>query len=61
MSDLLNQLTYTEAMTQLTNLLQDIEQGNIEIDQLDDAIQKAKDLAKFCEARLRNIEKKLEK
>lgn len=61
MSDLLNHLTYTEAMTQLTNLLQDIEQGNIEIDQLDDAIQKAKDLTKFCEARLRNIEKKLEK
>ncbi len=61
MSDLLNNLTYTEAINQLTKLLQDIELGAIEIDQLDDAIQKAKDLTKFCETRLRNIEKKLEK
>ncbi len=61
MSDLLNNLTYTEAINQLTKLLQDIEHGAIEIDQLDDAIQKAKDLTKFCETRLRNIEKKLEK
>ena len=60
MSDLLNNLSYTEAIQQLTKLLQDIEQGHIEIDQLESSIQKARDLTKFCEDKLRNIEKKLE-
>ena len=60
MSDLLSNLSYSEAMRQLEKLLHDMEQGNIEIDQLEASIQKAKDLAKFCEDRLRNIEKKLE-
>ncbi len=60
MSDLLNNLSYDEAMVQLTKMLQDMEQGQIKIDELEATIQKAKDLIKFCEDRLRKIEKKLE-
>ena len=60
MSDLLN-ISYKEAMEQLEQIIQDLESGSIEIDQLDVTIERARAILKYCEEKLRNIESKMEK
>lgn len=52
-------LTYQKAFDQLKEISDDIQEGKIPIEQLPDAIQKAKQLVKFCQELLRKVENEL--
>ncbi len=59
MNDLLSSLTYGEAKAQLQKIVEDLEEGVVDIDRLEETISKAKDLVRFCQNRLRQTEEKL--
>lgn len=52
-----NDLTYSKAFSELEKLVEQIENGSIPLDTLADKVKKANDYIKFCETRLRIIEK----
>ncbi len=49
-------LTYIQAYAQLEELIEQLEDGNIEIDKLSDKVKEANDLIAICEAKLRKVE-----
>ncbi len=53
-------LTYQEAKKQLEEILQMLEEGTDNIDELESMLEKSKKLVAFCQLRLRNIEENLE-
>ena len=59
MSDLLTSLSYQEAKTQLEKIIENLESGNTDIDQLENTISRASDLVRFCQNRLRQTEETL--
>ena len=59
MSDLLESLSYSEAKQQLQKIVEDLEQGDIDIDKLEGMITRARDLVAFCQERLQRIEQRL--
>lgn len=56
-----NKLTYTSAITQLEEIVKDIESGEIDVDVLTEKVRKASELIKFCKYRLRSTQKEVEK
>ncbi len=59
MSDLLQNLSYEDAMAALEAIVKDLEAGKISMDQLDLQVRKANDLVAYCEQKLSLIEEKL--
>ncbi len=60
MSDLLQNLSYEDALAALESIVRDLENGKISMDQLDMQVRKANDLVAYCEQKLRMIEEKLQ-
>lgn len=52
-------LTYSEAYSKLEKLVNQIERNDIQLDTLANKIREANELIKFCETKLRAIEKKV--
>ena len=55
-----NELTYSEAFSTLEELVEQLEDGNIQLDQLSEKVKQANDLISICELKLRSIEKEIE-
>lgn len=49
-------LTYSEAFTKLEELVDELEDGNIQLDMLTEKIKEANELIAVCEAKLRTVE-----
>jgi exodeoxyribonuclease VII small subunit len=54
-------LTYDSASTELEQILEDLEEGNISIDKLAEKVERAGELLRFCNDKLRNTELKVNK
>ena len=54
-------ITYEAAMQQLEHLVNEFEQGNLEIDQLSAKLLEAQELLKYCKGRLLKVEKDVKK
>lgn len=54
------QLTYSEAITQLNEIVRLIDNNEVEIDQLADKIKEANELIAFCNEKLTKAEKEME-
>ena len=54
------QLTYSEAIAQLDEIVQLIDNNEVEIDQLADKIKEANKLIAFCSEKLTKAEKEME-
>lgn len=52
-----NNLTFDKAYKDLNKLVEEIEDDKIQVDMLAEKVKKANELIKFCETRLRTIEK----
>ncbi len=59
MSDILDNLSYSEAKKQLEKILADLEQGDVDVDKLDVLLTRARDLVAYCQDKLRRAEKSL--
>lgn len=55
------QLTYSEAIARLDEIVQLIDNNEVEIDQLADKIKEANKLIAFCSEKLTKAEKEMEK
>ncbi len=53
-------LTYNTAYSKLEKLVEEIESESIQLDTLAEKVTQANDLIKFCEEKLRTIEKEVE-
>lgn len=53
-------LTYNQAYSELTKLVDQIEDDKIQLDTLAEKVKQAKELIDYCETRLRTIEKDVE-
>lgn len=53
-------LTYNEAYSELSKLVDQIEDDKIQLDTLAEKVKKAKELIDYCETRLRSIDKDVE-
>jgi exodeoxyribonuclease VII small subunit len=56
-----SKLTYLSAITELEEIVKDIESGEIDVDVLTEKVRRASELIKFCKDRLRNTQKAVEK
>lgn len=56
-----NKLSYEDALTQLENIVRDLEGGKIKLDDAVEAYEKATALKNFCEEKLRSAQLKIEK
>ncbi len=54
-----NALTYSEAWAKLEKLVGQMESDNIQLESLADKVKEANELIKFCEDKLRKIEKEV--
>jgi exodeoxyribonuclease VII small subunit len=52
-----NNLTFDKAFSELTKLVNQIEDDKIQVDTLSEKVKEANDLIKFCETKLRTINK----
>jgi len=50
-------LTYNQAYTELSKLVDQIEDDKIQLDMLADKVKQAKELIDYCETKLRSIDK----
>jgi exodeoxyribonuclease VII small subunit len=53
-------LTYNQAYSELSKLVDQIEDDKIQLDTLADKVKQAKELIDYCETRLRSIDKDVE-
>jgi exodeoxyribonuclease VII small subunit len=53
--------TYTEAVVAIEEILQQIETGEMDIDELAEKVKQASELLKFCKGKLFQTEKEIEK
>ncbi len=51
------ELTYSDAYAKLEELVEQIERDTIQLDTLAEKVKEANELIKFCETKLRSIEK----
>jgi len=51
-----NDLTYSEAFSKLEKLVEQLEEGDIQLDKLSTKVKEANDLISICENKLRKIE-----
>lgn len=56
-----NKLSFEDALTQLENIVRELEGGKIKLDDAVEAYEKATALKDFCEKKLRNAQLKIEK
>lgn len=54
-------MKYEEAMLQLENIVQSVEEGNLDIDLLCEKLKQAQLLLKFCKDRLTKTQEEMEK
>jgi len=54
-------MTYTEAVAAIEEILQQIETGEMDIDELAEKVKQASELLKFCKGKLFQTEKEIEK
>ena len=54
-----NNLTFDKAFSDLTKLVNLIEDDKIQVDTLSEKVKEANELIKFCETRLRTIDKEI--
>ncbi|MCQ2213978.1 MAG: exodeoxyribonuclease VII small subunit [Bacteroidaceae bacterium] len=54
-------ITYEQAMSQLTQIVQKIESGQMDIDSLASNLKDAKELITFCKDKLTKVEKDVKK
>ena len=52
-------LTYNKAYSELTKLVEQIEDDEIQLDTLAEKVKQAKDLIEYCETRLRSIDEEV--
>ena len=52
-------LTFDKAFDELTNLVEQIEDNKIQVDTLSEKVKEANELIKFCETKLRKIDKEI--
>jgi len=52
--------TYTDAFVQLQDILDKIESGDLDVDELTDKVKKAAELIKFCKNKLYTTETEIE-
>lgn len=55
------QITYSQALTELERIINDIESEEIDVDVLTEKVRKATSLIKFCRGKLRNTEEEVKK
>ena len=55
-----NELTYSEAFFKLEELVEQLEDGNIQLDELSAKVKQADDLILICEFKLRSIVTEIE-
>jgi exodeoxyribonuclease VII small subunit len=55
------QLTYSQALTELEEILNEIESEEINVDMLAEKVKRAAYLIKFCRGKLRNTEEEVKK
>ena len=53
-------LTFDKAFDELTKLVEQIEDNKIQVDTLSAKVKEANELIKFCETKLRKIEKEID-
>jgi exodeoxyribonuclease VII small subunit len=53
--------TYEEAFNELQNILEEIESGNLNVDELTNTVKKATKLIKFCKTKLYETESEVKK
>jgi exodeoxyribonuclease VII small subunit len=53
-------LTYNQAYSELSKLVDEIEDDKIQLDTLAEKVKQAKELIDYCETRLRSIDKDVE-
>ncbi len=51
-----NELTYSEAFSKLEDLVEQLEDGNIQLDKLSTKVKQANELIAICESKLRSID-----
>ena len=51
-----NNLTFDKALSDLTKLVEQIEDDRIQVDTLTEKVKEASELIKFCETKLRTVE-----
>jgi exodeoxyribonuclease VII small subunit len=54
-----NEMTYSASFEKLEELVEQLEQGDIQLDQLTSKVKMANELIAVCEAKLRKIEKEV--
>ena len=52
---------YSEAVNEIEMILQQIEEGELDVDQLAEKVKKATELIKLCKLKLRNTEEEVNK
>ena len=52
---------YSEAVNEIEKILQQIEEGELDVDQLAEKVKKATELIKLCKLKLRNTEEEVNK
>jgi exodeoxyribonuclease VII small subunit len=55
------EITYSQAQQELEEILEKIESGNIEIDDLSDMVKRACILIKLCNAKLKDTDEEIKK
>ncbi len=56
-----NEIKYEEAVTQLEEIVQKMENDELDIDQLSEQLKRAKDLVKLCKAKLTKTDEEIKK
>jgi len=54
-------MSYSEAISRIEEILQQIETGELDVDELAEKVKQASELLKLCKAKLFNTEKEIEK
>ena len=53
------EMSFNEAVKEIERILQDIEQGDLDIDKLSQEVKRAAELIKFCQKKLRTTEEEI--
>lgn len=53
------QQTYTQAMQELESIIRKLETGQLDVDDLTEAVKRASELIRFCKARLRDTQQEV--
>jgi len=56
----MSRITYQKAQNELNNILKKLENGEVEIDELNKVLKRASELIKLCRAKLRDTEEAIE-